>query len=71
MSSAILKIVYGVFLCMVWLKKLGGKQVYICGACDSGYADAATALKSEEYCRKTSSCSPDIAKKAIYSSNSE
>jgi hypothetical protein len=51
---------------MVWIKNVGMKAVYICDACGMGYADPKTALQCEEFCKAHSSCSPEIAKKAVY-----
>ena len=51
---------------MVWVKNVGMKAAFICDRCGLGYLDPKTALSCEEYCRKNSACSPEIAKKAFY-----
>ncbi|MFZ5867222.1 MAG: hypothetical protein ACOYXY_15155 [Thermodesulfobacteriota bacterium] len=56
---------YGGFS-LVWVKNIGMKPAFICGECGLGFSDAKTALACEEYCRKNKSCSPEIAKRAIY-----
>ena len=51
---------------MVWLKHALGGPIHICGECGLGYLDVKDALACEEHCRKSRSCSLDIAKKAVY-----
>ena len=51
---------------MVWVKKIAGKNVFICGICGLGYADPVLAISCEEFCRENKCCSVDLAKAAVY-----
>jgi hypothetical protein len=51
---------------MVWVKNVGMKPCFICGECGLGYKDARLAVRCEEFCRANKSCSPEIARKAVY-----
>ncbi|HKZ94791.1 MAG TPA: hypothetical protein VJ249_09475 [Candidatus Bathyarchaeia archaeon] len=51
---------------MVKERKVDSKTIYLCEECGLGYSDRETAVKCEEWCRKTGTCSVEITKKAVF-----
>jgi hypothetical protein len=50
---------------MVRPEKFEEREIFVCEACDLGYADEETAKACEEWCIERNSCNLEIIRKAV------